>query len=308
MERAKLLKLLGVGALPLTREEAVDQGTGHQDHHAVDESKQERVEVDQGEEDHARAEGGEDHAEDSHALSYPSPLGGRNGRGEWSKNFRNEVKLMRTLPIFALSLLTVPAFAQGNPNDPDKKVAGGGSVPAGWSYRLESATASIADAKFVTMGSGLHFSTGPAGIYWRDADATTGAFHTVANFVQTKAPAHPEAYGLFVAGQDLKGPGASYTYLIVRGNGMYSIWNGGAAGTRSTAVVPWTANAAVTAQDSSGKATNKLEIASDGKKLTFKVNGTTVHEMDAPSGGGLVGIRMNHNLDVHVDGFAVHKM
>jgi hypothetical protein len=35
-----------------------------------------------------------------------------------------------------------------------------------------------------------------------------------------------------------------------------------------------------------------------------------VAELDAPGGSvaGLVGIRMNHNLDVHVDGFAVHKM
>jgi hypothetical protein len=89
---------------------------------------------------------------------------------------------------------------------------------------------------------------------------------------------------------------------------MYSIWKGGTVSSPSTAVVPWTANAAVVKQDStSGKATNKLEISGDGKKLTFKVNGTTVHEMDAPS-AGIVGIRMNHNLDVHVDGFAVHKM
>ncbi|HLB55087.1 MAG TPA: hypothetical protein VJK71_08265 [Gemmatimonadales bacterium] len=218
---------------------------------------------------------------------------------------------MRTLPLFALTLLAVPALAQGNPADPDKKVAGGGTMPAGWSFRLESPTASIANVKFAPMGGGdgLHFTTGPAGIYWRDADAVTGSFHTVATFTQVKAPEHPEAYGLFVAGKDLSTPTASYIYLIVRGNGMYSIWQGGAAGARSTAITRWTAHDAVAKQDSAGKATNKLEVSSNGTKLTFKVNGATVHEMDAPSGGaGIVGIRMNHNLDVHVDGFAVHKM
>jgi hypothetical protein len=74
----------------------------------------------------------------------------------------------------------------------------------------------------------------------------------------------------------------------------------------------WVANDAVVKQDStSGAATNLLEISGDavGKKITFKVNGKVVHEMNATGGTvGVVGIRMNHNLDVHVDGFAVHKM
>jgi hypothetical protein len=55
-----------------------------------------------------------------------------------------------------------------------------------------------------------------------------------------------------------------------------------------------------------------LEISGDAatKKLIFKVNGKQVAEIDAPNGdvGGLVGLRVNHNLDVHVAGFAVHKM
>jgi hypothetical protein len=215
---------------------------------------------------------------------------------------------MRLLSVLALAAFATPLVAQGNPADPDKAAKGGGNIPAGWSYRLERADAKIADVKFEIMRPGFHLTTGPAGIYWRDEDAVTGGFHTIATFTQMKAPTHPEAYGLFVAGKDLNTANASYTYLVVRGNGMFSIWKGGAAGARSTAVVPWTANAAVVKQDSTtGKAVNRLEVSGDGKKLTFKVNGTTVHEMDGAS-AGLVGIRMNHNLDVHVEGFAVHKM
>ena len=226
---------------------------------------------------------------------------------------------MRTLPMLSLAaLLAAPLAAQGKPSDPDVKVAGGGTLPAGWSYRLEDPTASIATAKFVAMGNGFHFSTGPAGIYWREADAATGSFHTLATFTQTKAPMHPEAYGIFVAGKDLKTGTASYVYVIVRGDGMYSIRQGGAAGTPSTNLTQggnrngWLASDAVAKQDSAGKATNKLEVSGDAatKKLKFSVNGKQVAEIDAPGGSvaGLVGIRMNHNLDVHVDGFAVHKM
>jgi len=222
---------------------------------------------------------------------------------------------MRMLALLGLtSVLATPLLAQGG--DPDKKVTGGGAVPAGWSYRLESG--SIDNLKFVTMGPGLHFTSGPPGIYWREADAVTGSFHTLATFTQTVAPAHPEAFGLFVSGRNLKDSTATYVYLIVRGDGMYSIRQGGAAGKPSTNLTTggnrngWLASDAVVKQDSAGKATNMLEVAGDAttNKLTFKINGKSVATIDAPGGNvaGAVGIRMNHNLDVHVAGFAVHKL
>ncbi len=201
---------------------------------------------------------------------------------------------MRALPILSLAaLLATPLAAQAKPADPDVKVAGGG-VPAGWESRLDDPTASASNVKFAPMGGGFHFTTGPAGIYWRAADAVPGSFHTVATFVQTKAPMHPEAYGLFIAGSDLSGPNQSYIYFLVRGNGQYSIrQRKGATVTDVTSGARngWTPNDAV------------------AKKLTFKVNGKVVQEIDAPGGtvAGLVGIRMNHNLDVHIDGFGVHK-
>lgn len=99
---------------------------------------------------------------------------------------------------------------------------------------------------------------------------------------------------------------------------MYSIRQGGAAGTPSTNLTEggnrngWLANDAVVKQDADGKATNLLEVSGDAatKKLTFKINGKPVATLDAPGGSvaGAVGIRMNHNLDVHVAGFAVHKL
>lgn len=216
---------------------------------------------------------------------------------------------MRTLSMIALTtLLAVPLVAQGS--DPDKKAVGGGMLPAGWSAHLDQASASLADVKFVNMGAGLHFTTGPAVIVWKATDEVKGPFHTLATFNQTKAPTHPEAYGLIMAGKDLSTATPSYIYFIVRGDGKFMI-NKMAGGTR-TILVPWTDNAAIAKQDATtGKASNKLEI--DGKvdpaKIAFKVNGTVVHEM--PSAGvdinGAVGLRVNHNLDVHVDGFAVHK-
>ena len=252
------------------------------------------------------------------AVFYAAQRRDRNRRGHRPVTaFLHEVNRMRTLPLLSLAaLLAAPLAAQGKPSDPDVKAAGGGMLPAGWTSRLDDTTAKLADVKFVTMGPGLHFTSGPAGIYWRGADAVTGSFHTVATFSQTKAPMHPEAYGIFVAGKDLKGAGQSYVYFLVRGDGQYTIrQRQGATVTNITTGNRngWSPNDALAKQDSAtGKATNKLEVAGTaaGKKLKFSVNGKLVQEVDAPAGmvAGVVGIRMNHNLDVHVDGFAVHKM
>jgi len=218
---------------------------------------------------------------------------------------------MRTLATLTLAVVTTGTLAAQNPADPDKKVAGGGTLPAGWSATLDRDNASLADVKLVAMGPGWHVTTGPAVIVYRAADAVKGSFHTLATFRQTKAPTHPEAYGLIVGGKDLNGANRSYLYFIIRGDGKFMI--NSMKGTVRTVLVPWTDNAALVKQDATtGAATNKLEI--DGKvqpgKIAFKINGTVVHEM--PAAGvdldGIVGLRVNHNLDVHISDFAVHKL
>lgn len=223
---------------------------------------------------------------------------------------------MRTLSVLSLAtLLAVPLAAQ---SDPDKNVAGSGKLPPGWSARLDRTTATLANLSFAPMGAGLHVTTGPSGILWREADAATGSFHTIATITQTKKPQHPEAYGIFVAGKNLNGADASYVYLIVRGNGMYTIRKGGAIGALSVNLTTggdangWLASDAVAKEDEAGKAKNVIEVAGDAatKKLTFTVNGKVVGVVDAPGGDitGMVGLRVNHNLDLHIDGFAVHKL
>ena len=138
---------------------------------------------------------------------------------------------MRSFPLL-LDHAAAPPCGSGNPPiRPEGR--GHGAVPT------ESGSGSNRDGQdrcreLSSPWAPASFTSGPPGIYWRDADAVPGSFHTIATFTQTKAPTHPEAFGLFVAGKDLKGAGASYVYLIVRGDGMYSIRQGGAAGAKST--------------------------------------------------------------------------
>jgi hypothetical protein len=193
--------------------------------------------------------------------------------------------------------------------DPDHAIEGGGAIPAGWTARADD-NAGTANVKVVPMGQGIHVTLGPAIILYKEKGAGTGSFHTLATFTQTRKAAHPEGYGLFYGGQALDGAGQKYTYFLVRQDGTYLVKR--RDGEKTTEVTKgWVASPAVKQLDAKGTATNLLEIDAkrDPSKVVFKVNGQPVYSMDAKATdvNGVVGIRVNHNLDLHIDGFDVHR-
>lgn len=223
---------------------------------------------------------------------------------------------MRMLTAAAVFFFFVPAGALAAQADPDHPVAGGGAIPAGWHVRTEpnrqtGQAASLDNVKFTNMGDGLHTTVGPAAIYWRDRDTISGNYHVVAKMTQMKNPAHPEAFGIFIGGKNLADSGQTYTYFLVRPiDGQYSIRRRSSYMTRPTAIVEWTPSDAVTKSDSSGHATNELSIQVQAGKAKFMVNGKEVYTADAAKldVNGVVGYRVNHNLDVHLGPLGIHKL
>ena len=213
----------------------------------------------------------------------------------------------------ATALSATALVAQGN--DPDRAVAGGGSIPAGWHVRTEpnrqtGQPAPLDNVKFSAMGpGGMHTTVGPAAIYWRDRDTVSGNYHVVAKMIQMKNPAHPEAFGIFIGGNNLADSAQTYTYLLVRPvDGMFSIRRRTGYTTRPTAIVEWTASDAVTKSDSTGNASNELSVEVRGGKAKYMVNGKEVYTGDAADLNGVVGYRVNHNLDVHLGALGIHKL
>jgi hypothetical protein len=218
------------------------------------------------------------------------------------------------LAIVGLGLTASVLSAQGGA-DPDKLNTGGGVTAAGWKGRIDPQAAkggrTINQDKFVSMGSGFHATGGPAAIYWNPANNMTGNYTVTGTFTQTKAPAHPEAYGLILAGKDLETANQGYLYFLVRGDGKYLI-NHRANDSTVHKIVDWTASDALKAADANGKATNKLSVVVGASKVSFLVNGTEVASrprsvFDGPDHAGtkgIAGLRINHNLDVHIDGFS----
>ncbi len=117
---------------------------------------------------------------------------------------------------------------------------------------------------------------------------------------------HPEAYGIFVGGSALDGPDQDYFYFLVRQDGKYLIKH--RAGDETHTIMPWTEHEAVKPVGDAGNATNALEMHVRADGVRFLVNGVEVTKVDRVpmlKTDGIVGLRVNHNLDVHIGGFAV---
>jgi hypothetical protein len=217
--------------------------------------------------------------------------------------------MRKTVLTLAVIGLVVPAAARAQGGDADKKVAGGGSLPAGWMMRVDPKDkGKPAEPKMATMGKGLHVSSGSAAIYWNPADMATAPYKVEATFTQTKSPGHREAYGILFGGHDLKDSSERYMYFVIGGTGEYTVKH--TANDKSIHVIQdWTANPAIKKQDEAGKSTNTLSVTVGKDKVSYAVNGTEVYSTptSAIMGGanGQVGLRVNHNLDMHIEGFKV---
>jgi hypothetical protein len=186
--------------------------------------------------------------------------------------------------------------------------------PQGWKVRVDrSASASDPDAagsvKFVTMGTGFHATNPQAATYWNPANTATGNYTLKGTFTQVKPSSHTNYYGLIFGGADLDGANQNYIYFMVAQDGTWLIKH--RAGEATHEIVPRAASDAVKKLDATGKATNALEVRVMGDKIDYVVNGTVVHS--TPKTGmtaktdGIYGIRVNHVLEVHIDGFGVSK-
>jgi hypothetical protein len=190
-----------------------------------------------------------------------------------------------------------------------------GQAPKGWRMRIDRSTsASDPDApgqvKFVTMGSGFQATNPQAAVFWNPANTATGSYTLKGTFTLLKPSGHNNYYGLFFGGSELEGPQQSYLYFLVAQNGTWIVKRrDGDAKTEN--VAPRTPNDAVNKPDASGKSTNALEVRVGADKIDYVVNGTVVHTTPKTSAtaktDGIYGARVNHQLEVQIDGLAVSK-
>jgi hypothetical protein len=184
--------------------------------------------------------------------------------------------------------------------------------PKGWMVRADRSTsASDPDAagaiKFVTMGTGFHATNPQAAVYWNPANKMSGNYTLKGTFTLVKPSGHTNYYGLVFGGSDLDNAKQAYTYFLVAQDGSWLVKK--RDGDAATDVLPKAANAAVKKPGADGKSTNALEVRVGADKVDYVVNGTVVGS--SPKSGiktdGIYGLRVNHLLEVHIDGLAATK-
>jgi hypothetical protein len=208
--------------------------------------------------------------------------------------------MKRHTAVAVLALIAVvPLFAQ---------------VPKGWMLRVDRSTsAEDPDAagtiKLVATGSGFHITTPQAAVFWNPANTATGNYTLKGTFKLMKSTGYLEYYGLIFGGSNLEGAGQEYLYFVITDDGTWLVKRRSGAATQE--VSARTANAAVKKPDANGTCTNALEVRVMADKIDFVVNGTVVKTLPksgpAAKTDGIYGLRINHHLDVQVDGLGVSK-
>jgi hypothetical protein len=110
-------------------------------------------------------------------------------------------------------------------------------------------------------------------------------------------------------GSELDGPNQSYLYFVVAQNGTFQIRQ--RAGEATQNVQARMPHAAIRQPGGDGQSVNVLEVRVAGDTISYVANGTVIHT--TPKSGltaktdGIAGFRVNHLLDVHVEGFEIQK-
>jgi hypothetical protein len=186
--------------------------------------------------------------------------------------------------------------------------------PQGWKVRVDRSTSAVdPDAagavKFTTKGSGFLATNPQAAVYWNPANTASGNYTLKGTFTLLKPSSHTNYYGLIFGGRDLEGAQQHYLYFVVAQDGTWLIK--GRNGNATENISAKEPSDAVKKPDSNGTSTNTLEVRVGPEKIDYVVNGTVVHS--TPKSGstadanGIYGARVNHLLDVQIDGLTVTK-
>ena len=226
------------------------------------------------------------------------------------------------IAVALAAALVVPAVSVAQ--DASKAVAGGGISAPGWMGKIDAREASsgakLEDAKLVTMGQGLHVTTGPAVVYWNPENTASGNYTVEATFTEREFMGlndHAHPYGIFIGGNDLGTDNQSLLYCAAYGNGNFIVrgfgpapfaMNGGRQGQASEAV----AKAAAKGQSVTQKIALKVSADKVECIINDKVAGTFA-KSDLVAAGklkstdGIYGLRFGHNTDAHVAGLKMTK-
>lgn len=220
------------------------------------------------------------------------------------------------ITILAFALVAPPLFAQeGDRPDPEEAEGGNLMTPPSWNVRLDRPSDDVvigsdketADIWFVNMTPGWHITTGPAGIFYHPASTAEGTYRTETLIHLFDPQGRNEAFGLFIGGQNLDADNLSYDYFLIRNSGEYLIKR--REGSETSLIQGWTPHDGIRTYgpDSGDSVPNTLAVEVGDEEVGFFINGEEVERLPKSDlqTDGVVGLRINHRLNVHVGDFKV---
>jgi hypothetical protein len=226
------------------------------------------------------------------------------------------------IAVALAATLAVPAISAAQ--DASRAVAGGGISAPGWMGKIDAREAQngakLEDSKLVTMGQGLHVTTGPAVVYWNPANTASGNYTVEATFSEREFMAlndHAHPYGIVIGGNDMGTDNQSYLYCAAYGNGNFIVRGFGPAPFQLNGGRQGQASEAVNKAAAKGQpVTQKIAIRVSADKVECLINDKvagTFAKADVVAAGklkstdGLYGLRFGHNTDAHVAGLKMTK-
>ena len=229
------------------------------------------------------------------------------------------MRIVRATAAACVAAAMAITYVQAQQQDADRKVAGGGVTAKGWQGKEDSGNKqglTVSDSKFASEGNGFRLTTGPAALYWNPANTGKGDYSVKATFTEAKQTySHPHPFGVFIGGAGLDSATPQALYCAAYRNGTFII-RGFSGGKRFDVVAKPTPNAAVKTAAAEAEVVQDVSWNVKGDKLECIVNGTAVWsgtKADVTGDGkltstdGVTGIRVSHNSDAMVTGFAVGK-
>ncbi len=205
-------------------------------------------------------------------------------------------------PLVVAASLAAPSLAAQDPAP---------ELPAGWALRADPGHEAADGLSFVTMTPGWHLTTGNfSGILYRSDQVASGTFEALMTVhLFATDPQRLEGFGVFVGGDHLTDDAQRYTYFLLRADGKFLVKI--RDGNRTRTVADWTPSSAIVVlpkdADTSTSVKNVLNIRVTPNAITFLINGERVlrRPRNGFPVGGIVGIRANHRLNLHVQSLDV---
>jgi hypothetical protein len=176
--------------------------------------------------------------------------------------------------------------------------------PEGWHVRTDRPNQDPADVDFTDMPPGWHVTTGPAAILWHPETTASGRFEVDMEVYLFDPRGRREAFGFFMGGQDLDGPNQEYVYFLLREGGEFLVKRRSGDGTEP--IVDWSSAPSMKSwaarDEGEVSVRNVLAVQAGEETVRFLVNGEEVASLPRASLSldGVVGLRVNHGLNVHV--------